>query len=125
MTNLIFEALTWGLASGIVGAVYRGILANEETFNRWWRFGARFEGRFFFKPVWSCGHCAAGQFALWTYFLLRILPAIVDAIRLNGWLFLHSIKYFSRGGIVLFCLTIAISTAILVAKVLTYFLNKI
>lgn len=124
MTKLIFEALAWGLASGIVGAVYRGILANEESFNRWWRFGARFEGKWFFKPVWSCGHCTAGQFALWTYIFLKILPALLNRPAVmrsarEAWF------YIAATGIALFCLIIAISTAILSAKVLTYYLNKI
>lgn len=124
MTNLIFQALAWGLASGIVGATYRGILANEETFNAWWRFGARFEGRWFFKPLWGCGHCAAGQFSLWTYFLLKIIPAVSQRGYFKGsapgtWF------YIAAPLTGLFCLIIAISTAILVAKILGHFLEKI
>lgn len=124
MTKIIFEALTWGLASGIVGATYRGILANEETFNFWWRFGARFEGRWFFKPLWGCGHCAAGQFALWTYIFLKIVPAVTQYGYFKGsaagtWF------YIAAPLTALFCLIIAISTGIFVAKVFGYFLNKI
>jgi hypothetical protein len=124
MAKLIFEAILWGLASGIVGATYRGILADEETFNFWWKFGARFERRFFFKPLWGCGHCAAGQFALWTYLLLKIVPAMTA-----GSYFRRSADgawvYIAGALMALFALIIAISTAILAAKLIGSLLNHL
>lgn len=125
MTKLIFEALAWGLASGIVGATYRGILAEEPSFNKWWRFGARFERRWFFKPLWGCGHCAAGQFALWTFVALRILPAIVTHCRrFSAFAEFPTVRTFQVLAF-LFALFVAITTAILVAKVLQLLLNRL
>jgi hypothetical protein len=124
MTKFFIEALIWGLCCGIVATAYRAVLAYEDYFTKWWQFGARYEGRWFFKPVWSCSHCTGGQLALWTYFLLKILPALVQAIRLNGWLYPYSIHYARQGAAGLFGLIIAISTAILAAKVLTWIIEE-
>lgn len=30
-------------------------------------FGAKFEKRFFYRPIWGCEKCLAGQIAFWTY----------------------------------------------------------
>lgn len=124
MLKFLIEALTWGLACGMTGAAYIGIMAREEIFNAWWRFGARFEGRWFFKPVWSCSHCFAGQFALWSFLLLRIVPAPL----IKPPVFEHdgdALAYLLRltvGG--LFGLIIAISAAIVSAKILTWFIQE-
>lgn len=125
MIKLIFEALAWGLASGIVGATYRGILAEEPAFNAWWRFGARFESKRFFKPIWGCGHCAAGQFCLWTFVVLRIIPAILThcgRISMNAEF--PAPRTFQILGL-LFALFVAISAAVLVAKLLQLLLNRL
>ena len=46
---------------------YRLILAYEPILNWWFMFGAKFEKRFFYKPIWGCEKCLAGQIAFWTY----------------------------------------------------------
>lgn len=124
--NEIFNALGWGFCCGLVATVYRGVLAYEPYFTKWWAFGARFEGRWFFKPVWSCSHCTGGQLAAWSFLILRIVPPAINAMRQilsRPELWAH---YTARGLTVLFCLIIAISAAIFTAKVLTWFLeNKI
>jgi hypothetical protein len=60
MTKLLIEALIWGLCCGIVATAYRAVLAYEDYFTKWWQFGARYEGRWFFKPVWSPVRIAPG-----------------------------------------------------------------
>lgn len=52
---------------GLFAVVYRHILAYEPVLNWWFRFGARFEERWFYKPIWGCELCISGQIALWTY----------------------------------------------------------
>lgn len=52
---------------GLFAVVYRHILAYEEILNWWFRFGSRFEQRWFYKPVWGCELCISGQIAFWTY----------------------------------------------------------
>jgi hypothetical protein len=106
----------WGFSCGIAGSVYR-TLAYEPFFSPWWQFGNRYEKRWFFKPVWACAHCTAGQLALWTYLIIKILPPTVHAIRLEGGFFLYRVHYFAAAFRGLFCLILAISVAIGTAKI--------
>ena len=59
----------WALIIAVVAYVYREILAYEDVLNWWFRFGLRFEKRWFYKPVWGCQLCFSGQVALWIYIL--------------------------------------------------------
>lgn len=49
--------------------VYREILAEQPVLNWWFRWGIRFEKRWFYKPIWGCILCISGQWALWIYVL--------------------------------------------------------
>lgn len=118
MTIRIIEALLWGAGSGIFATVYRGFLAYEQPFTRWWQFGARYEGTLIFKPVWGCGPCIAGQFALWTMAIIKFLPAWLKLSALPALFFLQPGKYIGGAVIGLFCLILAISAAILTTKLL-------
>jgi hypothetical protein len=77
MTPFLIEALFYALASGICAAVYRGVLAYEPVLQWWFKFGNRFEGKWFFAPIWGCIRCISGQIALWAYVLTAIVPAIL------------------------------------------------
>ena len=59
----------WALIIAVVAYVYREILAYEDVLNWWFKFGLRFEGKWFYKPVWGCQLCFSGQVALWIYTL--------------------------------------------------------
>lgn len=59
----------WALIIAVVAYVYREILAYEDVLNWWFRFGLRFEKRWFYKPVWGCQLCFSGQLAFWIYIL--------------------------------------------------------
>lgn len=52
---------------GITFSVYALILSTEPILNWWFRWGARFERKWFWKIIWGCHLCAAGQFAFWSY----------------------------------------------------------
>ena len=53
----------------ILAVVYRCILAYEPILNWWFVFGRKFDKYFFYKPIWGCEKCFAGQIAFWTYVL--------------------------------------------------------
>ena len=77
MLSIILTGLCIGVISGAIGTVYILVLGREEAFNFWWRFGNRFEGKWFFRPIWSCSKCFSGQFALWFYLFKTItIPKI-------------------------------------------------
>lgn len=64
---MLLELYLFSAVIGLFAVVYRYILAYEEILAWWFRFGARFENYWFWKPVWGCELCIAGQLALWTY----------------------------------------------------------
>ena len=61
-TLILYAALI-----AVFAVVYRLILAYEPILNWWFMFGAKFEKRFFYRPIWGCEKCLAGQIAFWTY----------------------------------------------------------
>lgn len=72
-----FEQITIALMIGHLAVLYRRILAHEEILNWWFRFGSRFEGKWFWKPIWGCHLCISGQIALWTYVINWFLVVIL------------------------------------------------
>ena len=76
LLRIIITALAIGGASGLVAAVYRCILAYEPIMTWWWKFGNRYEGKWFFAPIWGCQKCIGGQMGLWFYMLICILPIL-------------------------------------------------
>jgi|SRR5699024_2911129 len=52
-----------------MAVIYVLVIAHEDVLNWWFRFGSRFEGKWFWKPIWGCYLCVSGQIALWTYLI--------------------------------------------------------
>lgn len=65
----MLDLLLLAIAIALIAISYRNILAYENVFNWWFRFGSKFENRFFYKPIWGCTKCISGQIALWFYAL--------------------------------------------------------
>lgn len=63
MLTIIF----WAAIIAVVSYVYREILAYEDVLNWWFRFGLKYETKWFYKPIWGCQLCFAGQNALWIF----------------------------------------------------------
>ena len=59
----------WALLIAVISYVYKEIIGREAVLNWWFKFGLRFENRFFYRPIWGCEKCFAGQTALWIYIL--------------------------------------------------------
>lgn len=59
----------WAFIIAVVSYVYKEIIGREAVLNWWFKFGIRFENRFFYRPIWGCEKCFAGQTALWIYIL--------------------------------------------------------
>lgn len=73
----IITSILFGAGAGIIGSVYRCLLADEPILNWWFMFGQRFEKKFFYRPVWGCPKCISGQLALWFYMGIVIMPRII------------------------------------------------
>ena len=76
MLIFLSTCVVLAICCGVIAAVYREILAYEPIASWWWAWGNKFEKRWFFAPVWGCVKCIAGQFGLWSFFFLVIIPAI-------------------------------------------------
>ena len=63
MINIIY----YTTLIAIFSIVYKEILSHQNVLNWWFRFGIRYENRWFWKPIWGCSICFSGQIALWTY----------------------------------------------------------
>lgn len=124
MIYRLLEAVIFGLGAGIIGSVYREILAYEKPFTRWWQFGARYEKKWFFRPVWECGKCFSGQLAGWAWIFCRIIPGIITARGPRDGFPGFWIYYATHAPLGLFCLILAITTAIASAIVLTKVFNN-
>lgn len=72
---MLLMFLLWPLMLGITAVIYRNFLAYEEVLNWWFRFGAKYEKRWFHKPIWGCVFCFGGQLALWVYVISWILSS--------------------------------------------------
>ena len=59
----------WALIIAVISYVYKEIIGREAVLNWWFKFGLNFEKRFFYRPIWGCEKCFAGQTALWIYIL--------------------------------------------------------
>lgn len=69
-------SLTIGTLCAIVSVTMLVVLKNEPILNWWFRFGEtvgkyekdkREAERWFYKPIWGCEKCFAGQLAFWFY----------------------------------------------------------
>lgn len=96
-----FIAFFFGIACAIISVCTIVVMAKEPILNWWFRLG-NFVGikvrsgmeveRWFFRPIWGCEKCFAGQLALWLYLwftfddynfffhVLTICTAILSAV---------------------------------------------
>lgn len=125
MVTFFLETLLLALGSGIVGAVYRGVLAYEPVLNWWFRFGNRYEGRWFFAPVWGCVKCISGQLALWFYLFIEILPAWTRHGGQISTIGRPALYYTANPAAFILGLILAICGAILTAIILAPIIKKL
>lgn len=114
MFNYFLDCLFLALGCGVVGAIYRGLLAYEPVLNWWFKFGARYEKRWFYPPVWGCVKCITGQLALWWFLILETIPRLLETKTLI-------LEIFA----LLFGLLFTICSAILTAIVLAPIISKL
>jgi hypothetical protein len=59
--------ILYGFLIAVFAVSYRLVMAYEPILNWWFRFGLNYSNRFFYRPIWGCEKCFAGQIAFWTY----------------------------------------------------------
>lgn len=65
----MFTLFYYGFFISVFAVSYRLVLSKEPILNWWFMFGLRFSSKWFYKPIWGCEKCFAGQVALWVYLL--------------------------------------------------------
>ncbi len=68
----MLELIIYAVAIGVMASVYKNILLYEPVLNWWAIIGQRFNAKWYYKPIWGCDKCLAGQLSLWL-FLLNVL----------------------------------------------------
>jgi hypothetical protein len=121
MPGIIGEALAMAGAIGIIAVVYIHILSLENILNWWFRWGNRFERRWFFRPLWGCEKCFAGQVALWLYVIIHF-PASETWQIADFWPW--AVEIILSGIIWLFGAVLQVCGAILSAYTINKFITK-
>lgn len=110
---MLLELTPYAALIGLFAVVYKHILAYEDILNWWFRFGSKFEGRWFWKPIWGCELCIAGQIALWSYVLSWFSYSYFEAMPRTASLILKVMPSYSPyefnvlEGLIFICETIA------------------
>ena len=66
---MLLILVKWAVVFAVIAFVYREILSREKILNWWFKFGLRFEKRFFYRPIWGCEKCLHKRPFLAFYFL--------------------------------------------------------
>lgn len=74
----MFTFFIYSFLLAVTAYIYRNFLADEPILNWWFKIGDKYHGRWFYKPIWGCEFCFAGQLALWTYLLNVLFSVILD-----------------------------------------------
>ena len=73
----MIELFFFSLKIAVVAVIYKTVLSQEPVLNWWFKIGDKYYKRWFYKPIWGCEFCIAGQLALWTYVLNVIFGVIL------------------------------------------------
>ena len=115
--------ILYGFLIAVFAVSYRLVLAYEPILNWWFRFGLNYSSRFFYRPIWGCEKCFAGQIAFWTY----LFSWIASYLNTNApfWRFLFKIvsnyqqaNYNALNGLIF------IAGTILLTNVIAYYFLK-
>lgn len=72
---MLLSIFLFPLLIAVAAVIYKMFLPHQDILGWWFVYGARFERRWFYKPIWGCVYCVAGQLALWCYIITWILSS--------------------------------------------------
>jgi len=110
MIQAFIISIIIGISAAMIAVTINVILPNEKIANWWHRIGQKsgikvVQGveveRWFFRPIWGCEKCFAGQIAFWVFIYMQ---------RHNYNLFFH---------------LVSVCIAIMAAVIFSYHINKI
>lgn len=128
-THFFLSALCLGLASAVISVAMITLMSHEPILNWWFRFGERIGKpivndieveRWFYKPIWGCEKCFAGQISLWVYIFTHI-----KAHKLQDSVFgIPDMPLAATPDFSFFCLLFAVSVAITAAFLFSHYINQ-
>lgn len=84
MLSIFIDALLISFMAALIAVVYKEIIGYEDFFNFWWRFGSRYEDRWFYAPIWGCSKCLAGELSFVAYVLVKISFVLPRHLTISG-----------------------------------------
>lgn len=115
---MLLSMFFYPLLLAVVAVIYKCFLAHEEVLGWWFAWGAKFNNKWFHKPIWGCVYCIAGQLALWSYLASWFLSSNLMEISPVGD-FLRALVYLPSFGcyslllaFIFICCTIAYTKAL-------------
>ncbi len=130
ITNMFFESIITAIVAAVISCTLIVTIPNERIVNWWFRFGNRIGvrlkngmevERWFYKPIWGCEKCFAGQLSMWIYLFNHV--QVQKVAQINSFDALRGCISFN-GFSVVFCLF----TVLLSVNISIYFstlINKI
>jgi hypothetical protein len=130
MITSILSAILLGLSAAIISVAMIVVMPHEMILNWWFVFGqavgmrkvnGRQVERWFFRPVWGCEKCFAGQIVLWSYLITHTTIRRGDPFGLccGCWWIYPSNDYS------LFCHILAICSGVIMAVILSKFIQSL
>lgn len=120
---MLTEIFIYAIVYAIIANVYISILSKEPILNWWFRFGLRFEDRFFWKPLFGCEKCFSGQLAFWIY-LFNWINSETYFKPFKTFLNFFFVEYqFSEFNVM--ALILSVSTSVLFAFILSIIIIKL
>lgn len=122
----IFLAMLIGLACAVIAVTMIVIMPNEPILNWWFRFGQKVgikkvQGdeveRWFYKPIWGCEKCFAGQLSMWWYLIWHFKAQRGQGCPIPGW-------RVGMYGYSVFCHLTAVCAGIMIAVLLSKHIIK-
>lgn len=120
------SALCIGIGCAVISVTMIVIMSNEPILNWWFKLGEKYgkdiiqgmeHERWFYRPIWGCEKCFAGQLALWFYFF--------GHIKANSPMDWQDMGWFNFPGYSLFNHITTTCVAIFTAVILSHIINKI
>ena len=112
------ETLAFAGVMALIAFVYREILLREPVLHWFLLFGLRYENRWFFKPIWGCHKCIAGQLTFWFYLAWRIPIELSPETAAYNRIITNNVHLYHLTGYSFIGHIFAICTAILITELL-------
>lgn len=126
---LFISCLCLGIAAAVISVTVIVIMPLEPILNWWFRIGEKYGKRtangyelerWFYRPIWGCEKCFAGQLGLWGYLLAHIRAQGGQNGHISG----INVGWPTMAGYSLFCHLLTVSAAIMAAVIISSFIKS-